>query len=111
STTLWLESTADAGPLQIGYKVEGGPAGAELWIALVERSIVRPIGAGENQGRTLTHDSVVRVFDIVADPVEGTIPITPPADVVVEEASLIGFVQDPTSMLPSGATDLHLSED
>ena len=37
-----------------------GPAGAKLYLALVENGLVSMVAAGENNGRTLRHDYVVR---------------------------------------------------
>jgi hypothetical protein len=37
-----------------------GPAGAKLYLALVESGLASKISAGENSGRTLRHDFVVR---------------------------------------------------
>ena len=37
-----------------------GPAGAKLYLALVESGLASKVSAGENSGRTLRHDFVVR---------------------------------------------------
>ena len=37
-----------------------GPAGAKLYLALVENGLATKVSAGENNGRTLRHDYVVR---------------------------------------------------
>ena len=34
-----------------------------IYVALVQRGLVSKIGKGENAGKTLTHDNVVRVFE------------------------------------------------
>lgn len=53
-----IGSPAAAGlPVQVGAN---GPAGAKLYVALVENGIATKVVAGENEGRTLRHDYVVR---------------------------------------------------
>jgi hypothetical protein len=44
-------------PVQVAAS---GPAGARLYVALVESGISTQVAAGENSGRTLRHDYVVR---------------------------------------------------
>ena len=110
STTLWLGSEIDAEDLEVGYLVTGAPDGTELWVVLVERDIFHDITAGENAGQTIEYDNAARSYAIT-DPGEGTLVVDQiPADVVRENCSLIGFVQDPTSMEIFGATDTHLVE-
>jgi hypothetical protein len=50
-------------PVVAGLPVQvnaSGPAGAKLFLALAENGIATKVGAGENGGRTLRHDYVVR---------------------------------------------------
>ena len=50
-------------PLAAGLPVQAsasGPAGARLYLALVENGLASKVAAGENGGRTLHHDFVVR---------------------------------------------------
>ncbi len=51
--------------------IDGDTAGAALYFAVFENGITREIGAGENHGRTLNHDFVVRDFREVALPDPG----------------------------------------
>jgi hypothetical protein len=52
---------ADGG-IVADLNVEGGADDSELYLAVYENDIVRQIGGGENHGRTLHHDFVVREF-------------------------------------------------
>lgn len=110
SVTVWLAGPMDGETLQVGYDVEGAPAGTELWIVLVERDIFHEITAGENAGRTIEYDNVARTFATI-EPGEGTMELDQiPDGVVRENSSLIAFVQEPGSMQVFGATDWHLTE-
>lgn len=107
STTIWLASEPTASPLVIGYSVLDGPAGSELMIVLVERGLSTACTAGENAGRTLTHENASRAW-VTATGWEGTVEMTVPTDVVRENSSLIGFVQNHSTIQYSGATMIHL---
>jgi len=109
STTLWLVSTPDASPLTVAYDVLDAPTGSQLMIVLVERDLSTSVTAGENMGRTLTHENVARTW-IQAPDMSGQVDLTVPDDVVRESSSLIGFVQDWSTLHISGATAIHLVE-
>jgi hypothetical protein len=109
STTLWLESAPDASPLVVAYDVLDAPAGSTLMIVLVERGLSSVVTAGENMGSTLNHENVARAW-IQAPDWSGRIDLTVPDDVVRENSSLIGFVQDWSTLDISGATAIHLAE-
>lgn len=110
SVTVWIDGPIDGPTLPVRYSVTGAPAGTDLWIVLVERDIFHDIRAGENAGRTIEYDNAARTFATVA-PGDGAIDLDQiPDDVVRENASLIAFVQDPTTMAVYGATDWHLTE-
>ena len=47
------------------YQLAGDLANKELHLALVERNVVSKVSRGENSGRTLRHDNVVRDFQTV----------------------------------------------
>ncbi len=54
-----LDASAD-GQVLAAFNIENTAEGAELYIAVYENDITRPIGGGENSGKTLHHDFVVR---------------------------------------------------
>lgn len=105
---------ARASGLEVGYDVAGAPPGAVLHVAVVERGLVERVLRGENAGRTLHHENVVRAFGTVpvAGRAQGRMTLKPAASVVWPRAMVIGFVQDQTTMAILGATgcDLDTSE-
>jgi hypothetical protein len=54
-------STADT--LIINYVASKTDKNYTLYIALVQRGLLSKVGRGENSGKTLTHDNVVRAFE------------------------------------------------
>lgn len=103
------EATAP-GTITVTSTLSKIPAQSQLHLALVERGIVRDIGAGENAGRRLPHDNVVRVFttvDLGAETTQ-TIDLQIPPDVVRQRASVIGYVQHADSMRILGAARVDL---
>lgn len=80
------------------YSVRNAPAGSVLRIALVERALKTEVGAGENTGRTLKHENVVRVFQTVAtDPPTGRVDLAMPPGARASNCSVIAFIEDSTS--------------
>ena len=72
--------------------------GARVIVALVENGLASEVKAGENAGKRLTHDHVVRAIasDIAVDPGgdgAGTVVLPLPAE-AGKTASIIGFVQN-----------------
>lgn len=57
---------AETGEVAAEVSVDGDTGNAELYLAVFENSIIREIGGGENRGRTLRYDFVVRSFRKVA---------------------------------------------
>lgn len=68
-----------------------------LNIALVERHVENFVPRGENSGRTLKHDNVVRYFDVQAAKSNGTIVIDDLPEFKGKEKSLILYSQDKSS--------------
>ncbi|MCH9639555.1 MAG: DUF1223 domain-containing protein [Betaproteobacteria bacterium] len=80
----------------IEYKVIGDEI-AEMVLNLViaEKSISSKVDSGENRGRTLIHDNVVRVFetyDIDESP-EGLVELLVPGNLVKKNSSIVAFLQ------------------
>jgi hypothetical protein len=85
------------------------PEGAVLNVALVERGLETAVKHGENGGRTLKHDNVVRWFTTVAPKKHDAIRIPLPDDLRRENASIIAYVQQkgPGGVLGATAMDLR----
>lgn len=97
------------GQIIVKYSCEGFSDGDVVNIALVERGLSTDVTAGENAGRRLHHDNVVREFQ--------TMPLTPAASQVEislnrvfdpTQASVIVYVQNPQTMLIEAAKQLDL---
>jgi len=104
-------------PLDDGYLtaellVENSVEGAELYLAIFENNIVRQIEGGENKGRTLHHDFVVRqwlkVATMQAGAYEGVHEIVMDDQWNTEEIGLAAVVIDPETggTLQALSTDL-----
>lgn len=99
--TPWSKGT----PLNLAASVSNAPAGSELCAALCEDGLESVVKRGENSGRTLSHDGVVRAF--VAAPIgkAGKVSLTlaPPGDMNAARACVVLFVQDAGTMKILGA--------
>jgi hypothetical protein len=94
----------------VGYEVANAPKNALLNLALVERDLVTKVPRGENAGRTLHHDNVVRAFRTVAldGSGRGQMDLKPADTVAGEKSRVIAFVQDAKSRAIVGATGADL---
>ncbi len=103
-------SASDATTLTFRYEVASVPKGAVLNVALVERGLETRVGSGENSGRTLRHENVVRAFRALRVDASGRgeVDITPPADLVRKNASAIAYVEEAgtKAVLAAAAVDL-----
>jgi hypothetical protein len=105
--TVSLASEPTDSPLVIDYAVTDAPAGSDLYVVIVERGLSSVVTSGENNGETLEHENVARGF-VTVDPGEGQVNIEPPMDLVVENASIIAFVQDYSTLCMYGADGFDL---
>jgi hypothetical protein len=85
---------AGAGAWRVTWAAEGAPTGCVVLVALTQggRSVAVP--RGENAGRTLRHEGVVRAF--AQAPVgsgEGELTLTAPVDARGPEVALVAMVQ------------------
>lgn len=89
--------------VNVNYKVEGDITGKRLNIAIVERDVENNVPRGENRGRKLHHDNVVRGFKTVEAKNNGTIEIDIPKGLNFEKSSVIVYAQDKYDWEISGA--------
>jgi hypothetical protein len=89
---------SEKGICQAAFTVTGAPAGAVLNLACVESGLSSHVDAGENEGRILEHDHVVRAFQTVllAEP-RGTVRLNVPRTSQVSRSSVVAYVQLPDS--------------
>ncbi|MFD0786228.1 DUF1223 domain-containing protein, partial [Micromonospora azadirachtae] len=79
----------------VGYQTERPPARAVLNVAIVERGLVSEVARGENAGRTLRQDNVVRAFTSVSlDAERGQVELEVPSELDPRQASVVGYVQN-----------------
>jgi hypothetical protein len=103
--SLRAKAAGGAGVAEVSYAAAGAPKGAVLNVALVEDGIVVRVPRGENAGRTLSHDGVVRVFRTLSldRAREGSLSIGIPAGVSRERASFVAYAQDAETLSVLGA--------
>ncbi len=109
AATVAVRATVDGHVVHAAVDVAGG-AGDVLTVALVERGLSTAVGGGENQGRRLRHDGVVRGF-ATADVAAGgrqTVDVAIPADVLPAEASVVAYVQAKPMGAVAGAAAVDL---
>ncbi len=103
--------TRAAGTATVNYSVIPTPPNAVIHIALVERELVTNVRNGENAGRSLRHDNVVRHFQTIAlaDAGQGTALVKLPPSLRAEHSSVIAYVQHTEDRSVLGATSVDLN--
>lgn len=102
--TLQIRAIKQQGRLTVICQTQGFSKGDVVHVALVERGLSTDVTAGENAGRTLHHNNVVREFrtgPLTASGAKIEIPLDRISD--SSQASVIVFVQNPTTMLIEAA--------
>ncbi|MEW2431934.1 DUF1223 domain-containing protein [Micromonospora sp. NPDC047644] len=96
--------------VMVDYRTEQPPARAVVHLAVVERELTSEIARGENAGRTLRQDNVVRAFRSVGlDAERGQLELATPTGLDPRRASVVGFVQENGDRAIVGATAVELS--
>jgi hypothetical protein len=108
--TLAAASAAASDMVVIQYSVNPVPTDCLLHIALVERNLSTDVRRGENGGRKLQHDNVVRVMQTVEPKTDGRgeVELALPAGVVRGNAWVVAYAQDRKSMAIVGAAGIDL---
>ncbi len=102
---LAIEVKAVARALRVD--VTNATPGQTFIVALVENHVVRPIGRGENSGRTLTHERAVRAMTSTPlTSASATVELTMPAALGSGDFDVVAFEQDPHTMHIARATQL-----
>ncbi|SCF34846.1 hypothetical protein GA0074696_4689 [Micromonospora purpureochromogenes] len=110
--TLSVEDTAgsDEHRVVVDYQTERPPPRAVLNVAVVERGLENDVPRGENAGRTLRQDNVVRAFTSVGlDAPSGRVELAVPPDLDPGQASVVGYVQHHGNKAIVGATAVAVS--
>lgn len=95
--------------IKLSYQTDQVPQGALINVALVERGISTEVTRGENRGRKLEHDNVVRDFEQRLLSKEGEIILTLPKDIDLAKSSVILYAQEKSSYKVLGATKTSLN--
>jgi len=111
SGALELKSlNLDDGQLTFQYHSEALNQGNWINIALVERGIATEVKRGENRGRLLEHDNVVRNFKQEAFKQNNRLSISIPDDLNLIKSSLILYTQDKSTFKIAAATRISLAQ-
>ena len=104
-TSLTMSLQHSGNQLTVDVSVSSRPASSKLIVALAERGIVHRIPKGENEGRTLHHENVVRSYNALElTQLHTSVQLEIPHDAVLSNCSVIAYVQnDKLSVL--GATE------
>lgn len=90
--------------LQVDFNISGTYSGSVLNVAVVERGIVTDVKRGENGGRKLRYENVVRSFRTLdLQKANGSATLQLPDDIDMNNASVIAYVQNPDSKEIIGA--------
>jgi len=98
SADVALQVQQDKDKLAVNYQVTGGTATDRLLIALVQKSAISKVAAGENSGRTLAHAQIVRELQTVTlnSDKKGTSYIKVPQGFNPQNWEVVGFIQNTT---------------
>ena len=99
----WAKGTTQ---LELTCDLPETNGGVVVNFAVVEKDLASSVKRGENSGRSLEHENVVRAFASVTvkdgKSIQQTLKV--PEDVLAQNASLIAYVQDAATWEVVGAT-------
>ncbi len=94
----------------VDYHIGTLTPGDVLNVALVERGLQSDVVRGENAGRTLKHDNVVRLFrSQVLKDAKGQVSVPVSAVTDIKQSSVVLYVQNAMTMLIEAAIGIDLS--
>jgi hypothetical protein len=94
--TLQVNDTNDT----IHVQLNAAPADAnspghyKFYVALTENGLAKDVRGGENHGKHLQHDEVVRAFAGPLDFPRAETTLQPPSDMKLAQATVVAFIQD-----------------
>ncbi|GAB3711000.1 hypothetical protein GCM10027592_48160 [Spirosoma flavus] len=93
----------------VSYKLDGDLANVVLHIALVSKVAVTNVQRGENAGRKLIHNNVVRSFQTVSASPEGSVTLTFPDGFEPANGAIVAYVQGQQRLDIRGASQVNLN--
>lgn len=103
SGTKENEIAVTAKPERVGPAASSDKA-PDLVVAIVERGLTSSVRRGENAGRTLAHDNVVRAFKVFAANATEPRVIELPRDLQRENASVVVLAQEASGVIVAAKT-------
>jgi hypothetical protein len=107
--SIALEARRENGAFAIGYRVRGAPPGALMCAALTESNFRTRVRGGENAGRELTHDGVVRA--LLCAPLDpggtGEVRLRDDGGAIHPRHAIV-LIQDPNSLEVLAASSIAL---
>jgi hypothetical protein len=99
-----IDWPADANVVRVRCDMQGVTPDHMVNIAVVERGLSNDVDAGENKGRKLSHDNVVRAF-VVINPQQAPegVSVQVPDDVERDKAEVVVYVQHRINLAIVGA--------
>ena len=101
-------TTPTVNQLLVSYQLEGDLTDAVLNIALVSKTTVTIVQRGENSGRKLMHDNVIRVFQTVPAVGKGTLSLALPMGYETSNGAVVAYVQARQTLAVRGAALVNL---
>lgn len=100
------EPWVSGSPLKLAGEVANARKGSVLCAAVCEDGLVSDVKKGENGGRRLAHDGVVRAFAVTKLTEDGkfSVALSTTAEVNPSKTSIVLYVQDSASRVVLGAT-------
>ena len=102
-----MPSTTDGVIDKIAYAIEGNYDNCLLNVAIVERDLVTKVPRGENGGRTLTNDNVVREFNQISPEKSGSIKLNYEKN-AQGKISVVLYLQDKSSLKIKAANAVRI---
>lgn len=105
-----LNKTLENNTLKAHYKLEGNFKNTVLNMALVEKNIETKVLRGENEGRTLKHDNVVREFQTIQINATGesTVSLNISSDFKQKDCKIIAYLQNKDTWKIVAASKIQL---
>ena len=107
-TSLKINSIALNGR-SLSFTVNGIEGKQFVNAAVVERELSQDINRGENRGRRLSHDNVVRAFNAKKNEENNSFQLTLPEDLDLTKSSLIVYTQHHATWQIKGAKKIELA--